>query len=83
MATSPAHDSTTELIPCCLSPSLPHKCSEAEELAFFSIFNQAVAQVVETLGVGSLQFHDYHGGFCEVEGWGRTLGLVALHKLEC
>ncbi|KAL4458945.1 hypothetical protein ABPG75_013810 [Micractinium tetrahymenae] len=32
-----------------------------EELAFFSVFNQAVAHVAESLGVASLQFHDYHG----------------------
>lgn len=36
-------------------------CSEEEELTFFSVFNQAVAHVVQTLGVRSLQFHDYHG----------------------
>ena len=39
-----------------------HACSEEEELTFFSVFNQAVAHVVQTLGVRSLQFHDYHGG---------------------
>ena len=27
------------------------------------MFNQAVAHVVETLGVSALQFHDYHGGW--------------------
>ncbi|PSC67013.1 alpha-1,3-glucan synthase Ags3, partial [Micractinium conductrix] len=32
--------------------------SEDEELAFFSVFNQAVAH---TLRVASLQLHDYHG----------------------
>ncbi|KAI7845483.1 hypothetical protein COHA_001031 [Chlorella ohadii] len=35
--------------------------SEEEELTFFSVFNQAVAHVVQTLGVRSLQLHDYHG----------------------
>ena len=60
--------------------------SEAEELAFFSIFNQAVAHVVETLGVGSLQFHDYHGG---VGGGGRGGrpwaggGLVVVAAVAC
>lgn len=41
----------------------PRACSEAAELTFFSVFNQAVAHVVETLGVSALQFHDYHGGW--------------------
>ena len=47
------------------APACP--CSEAAELTFFSVFNQAVAHVVETLGVSALQFHDYHGGW--VGGW--------------
>ena len=33
----------------------PPPRSEAEELTFFSIFNQTVAHVVETLGVQALQ----------------------------
>ncbi len=35
--------------------------SEAEQLTFFSVFNQAVALVVQTFDIQRLQFHDYHG----------------------
>ena len=52
---APAHP--TLCLPC------PGTCSEAAELTFFSVFNQAMAHVVETLGVSALQFHDYHGGW--------------------
>lgn len=53
--------------------ALPPACSEAEELAFFSTFNQAVATLVETLGVRALQLHDYHGPWC---GWVHGGGVV-------
>lgn len=44
-----------------------HVCSEEEELAFFSVFNQAVAHVAESLGVASLQVGADLGG-CATSG---------------
>ena len=35
--------------------------SEEEQLTYFSVFNQAVAVVVQTFDMHRLQFHDYHG----------------------
>jgi hypothetical protein len=64
---------------CCLFLPPAHSqhpspaCSEAEELAFFSTFNQAVATLVETLGVRALQLHDYHGPWW---GWVHGGGVV-------
>lgn len=58
--------------------------SEEQQLVFFSVFNQALAFVIQSFGIRCIQLHDNHGALClrYIHPSDRPIVLLVLHNSD-